>query len=443
MDEKKGGGFLKWVVVAVVLAAVAGGVVYFIKHRPPTEPTYETVTADKGRIISRVTATGTLSALVTVQVGSQVSGRVQKLYADFNSEVDAGMLIAKIDPELFQASLDQAKANDMVAKGNLAKAQAQAGDAHRQYERSKQLQERQLVAQADLDTAQANDLAAQAQIAVAQGSVEQAKASLKQAQVNLEYTNILSPIKGIVISRSVDVGQTVAASLSAPTIFVIAEDLRKMQVDTSVGEADIGKLAPGMPVSFTVDAFPTDKFSGTVRQIRNAATTVQNVVTYDAVIDVNNPELKLKPGMTANVSFVYAEKDDVIRIPNAALRFRPSTEVVALLAKGRPDAGPEQAAVAPGGGKRREGALEGAEPKVNDRRVVWAMSGARPKPVRVKIGITDGSFTELVEGELEEGAVLITDATIPGVTNTPRAAGAASPFGGSPPGGGGGPRRAF
>ncbi|HEY3358576.1 MAG TPA: efflux RND transporter periplasmic adaptor subunit, partial [Polyangia bacterium] len=298
---------------------------YFGYARATRKPVvrYQTTTVERGRVVAKVTATGTLSAIVTVQVGAQVSGRIDKLLVDFNSPVKKGQVIAKIDPKLFQAAVAQARANLVAADGNLAKAVAQAQDAKRQFERTRELFARKLIAQADLDTAQANAEATAAGVAAARGAVEQSRASLNQAQINLAYTTIYSPTDGTVISRSVDVGQTVAAALQAPTLFTIAEDLKKMQVDTSVAEADVGKLKAGMAATFTVDAYPGDPFHGRVRQIRNAPQTVQNVVTYDAVIDVANTELKLKPGMTANVSFVHADREDVIRVPNAALRFRP------------------------------------------------------------------------------------------------------------------------
>ncbi len=322
---------VQWLVIVVV---VLGSVVWLLRARAKThQPAlrYETVTVDQGQVVAKVTATGTLSALVTVQVGSQVSGRIQQIFVDFNSPVKKGQLIAKIDPQLFEAAVEQARANYVAARGNLAKAQAQAVDAERQYRRARALAERQLIAQAEVDTAQTNANAAQAQVKVAEGSVEQARAALHQAEVNLAYTNIISPTNGVVISRNVDVGQTVAASLQAPTLFLIAEDLAKMQVDTSVAEADVGRLWAGMTASFTIDAYPNERFTGRVRQIRNAPQTVQNVVTYDAVIDVDNAELKLRPGMTANVTFVYAERANVMRVPNAALRFRPSPELLAKL----------------------------------------------------------------------------------------------------------------
>jgi HlyD family secretion protein len=421
--------------------------------KPPVE--FETAAVDRGRIVSRVTATGTLSALVTVQVGTQVSGTVQKLFADFNSPVKKGQLIAKIDPQLFQAALAQAKANDEAAAGNLIKAEAQERDAGRQFEREKSLLDRKLIAQADFDTSQANLEVARGQTAAARGTVAQAKAALSQAQVNLNMTSILSPTDGTVISRSVDVGQTVAASLAAPTLFVIAKDLREMQVDTSVAEADVGKLSAGMPATFSVDAFPGEKFRGKVRQIRNSPQTVQNVVTYDAVIDVDNPDLKLRPGMTANVTFVAAEKDNVLRVPNAAMRFKPAPEIFVALgmpapkqardgggrasgAGGPPGGGgggmppggaPHGAGAGPGGGHARAGGGRGDA--ATDRRQVWALRDGRPQLVPLRIGLSDGSTTEVLEGELHEGDAVIVDASTSETT------------GAAPSGPGGGMRRLF
>jgi HlyD family secretion protein len=401
--------------LAVLVSVGAGVWRWRAGHHPPPVQ-FDTATVDRGRIVSRVTATGTLSALVTVQVGTQVSGTVLKLLVDFNSPVKKGQLIAKIDPRLFQAALEQARANDAVAAGNLVKAEAQERDAARQFERQKSLLDRKLIAQADFDTAQANLDVARGQTAAARGAVAQAKAALSQAQVNLNLTSIVSPTDGTVISRSVDVGQTVAASLSAPTLFVIAKDLRQMQVDTSVAEADVGRLSPGMPATFTVDAFPGERFKGQVRQIRNAPQTVQNVVTYDAVIDVDNPDLKLRPGMTANVTFVAAEKDDVLRVPNAAMRFRPGPEIFAALGMPAPAPVPGGARAhgggAPGsaGGHPRAGGARADGP--SDRRTVWVLGGGRPRMVPLQIGLSDGSTTEVVQGELHEGDAVIVDATV-------------------------------
>lgn len=402
---------MKWIVLLLlVLVGVVGFWRTRVASKQPT-PRYETVTVDRGRVVAKVTATGTLSALVTVQVGSQVSGRIQQLFVDFNSPVKKGQLIAKIDPQLFEATVGQARANYVAAQGNLAKAQAQAVDAERQYRRAHALSERQLIAQAEVDTTQTNADVARAQIEAAKGSVEQARAALHQAEVNLAYTNIVSPTNGVVISRNVDAGQTVAASLQAPVLFLIAEDLAKMQVDTSVAEADVGKLWAGMTATFTVDAYPSERFTGQVRQIRNAPQTVQNVVTYDAVIDVGNPDLKLRPGMTANVTFVYAEREDALRVPNAALRFRPSLELLARIA------GPLASSPSP------ENSREQVSP---DRRTVWALQEGTPRPVSIRVGISDGAVTEVTEGELKAGERLVTDV-----------AGGERPQGGSPMGPGG------
>ena len=365
---------------------------------------FETAAVDRGPIVAKVTASGTLSALVDVMVGSQVSGTLKEILVDFNSSVKKGELIARIDPQLFQAALDQVKANFTAAQGDLTSSKVKALDAGRQLKRAQGLAEKNLIAQADLDTAQANADMAQAGVDSAKGKVEQARAALHQAEVNLTYTNIQSPINGVVISRNVDVGQTVAASLQAPTLFEIAEDLRKMQVDTSVGEADIGKLQPGMKATFTVDAYPLEKFSGTIRQIRNAPQTVQNVVTYVTVIDVENPALKLKPGMTANVTFIVAQKDGILRVPNAALRFHLPPELLAKQQAGKGDKSKKGSTVE-NGGKPAAGDVP------RDRRTVWMDNHGTPQPIKIKTGITDGSLTEIVEGELKEGDKLITDAS--------------------------------
>jgi HlyD family secretion protein len=382
--------YLRWIIVTVAgLAAVAGVIAYRRAHSVPA-PKFVTAPAERGRIVARVTATGTLSALVTVQVGAQVSGRVQQINVDFNSPVKKGQVIAKIDPQLYFAAVESAKANVAAQTGQLAQARANSRNAELLRTRDRELRQKNLIAQQDLDTAEAQADAALATIAAQEGQLAQAKATLHQAEVNLEYTTIISPTNGVVISRSVDVGQTVASALQAPTLFTIAQDLTKMQVDTSVAEADVGKLTPGMDASFTVDAYPSERFKGQVRQIRNAPTTVQNVVTYDAVIDVDNSALKLKPGMTANVTFVYAEKDDVLKVPNSALRFKPTPEML-----GKSDAG------APRTHKRDANATP-------DQRTVWIDRGV-PTMVKIKTGITDGSVTEILEGELHPGDNVITD----------------------------------
>jgi HlyD family secretion protein len=464
-----------WIIGGLVVAgASVGGYFAYQASTRPAELTFTTVKVERGHITARVTATGTLSAHVTVLVGSQVSGRIQLLNVDFNSTVKKGDVIAKIDPQIFQAAVLQARANLIAANGNLQKARAQAVDADRQFVRAKGLNDEGIVSRADRDTAEANAAVAKAQIEAARGAVEQSKASLSQAEINLAYTTIVSPIDGVVISRAVDVGQTVAASLSAPTLFTIAQDLREMQVDTNITEGDVGKLAPGMAASFMVDAYPNERFKGVIRQIRNAPQTQQNVVTYDAVIDVQNPELKLKPGMTANVTVIYADKDGVLALPNAALRFRappalagsgkPSAsaaprggdamagELPASSATAAPDpgappapsgsAGPmasgsappsADAAPASSGGRRGRGGRggNGGEQPL-DLRFVWVMRGLKPERVPVRIGLTDGTLTEIVGGGVKEGDAVVTEAissddSAPASTAKPAAGGQGGP----------------
>src|SRR5688572_26377747 len=313
-------------------------------------PEYQTSVAERGNVISKVSTSGSLQAVVTVDVGSQVSGRIQELYADFNSPVKKGQKIAKIDPSLFAASVVQAEANVMAARANVSRLTITAEDAERQAKRASEVYEQRLISETERDNAVATARSARAAVDQAQAQLAQSRAQLEQAQTNLRYTDILSPTDGVVISRAVNVGQTVAASLSAPVIFTIAQDLRKMEVHTNVAESDIGRLKPGMRVSFTVDAYPGEPFRGSIRDIRNAPQVVQNVVTYDAVIDVSNDDLKLKPGMTATVSVVTDRREDVLAVPNTALRFRPEGAGPAA-AGGGPQFGSGQNA---GGGGARE-----------------------------------------------------------------------------------------
>jgi HlyD family secretion protein len=403
--------------VVATAGAAAGGIVAYQAATAPSELTYRTVNVDRGSIVARVTATGTLSAHMTVQVGSQVSGRVKEIFVDFNSPVKKGQTIAKIDPQIFEANVAQARANAYAAHGNLTKARAQALDAQRKLDRARSLQAEGLASQADVETAETTLQVANAQIEASKGAMEQARAAQHQAEVNLAFTTIVSPIDGIVISRNVDVGQTVAASLQAPVLFTIAQDLRKMQVDTNVTEGDVGKLKAGMKASFLVDAYPNDRFRGVIQQIRNAPQTLQNVVTYDAVIDVDNDAEKLKPGMTANVTIVYDRREDVLRVPNAALRFRappallsafppaPSTPPPSAMASASPTPAPSGT-----GGRRRgrKGREADGPPGV---RTVWVLASGTPRRIDVKVGLTDGTMTEVVSGDLHEGDALILEAT--------------------------------
>ena len=401
-----------WIVVGTVVVVGVFGWVQVRQASSKGQVRLDTTHVDRGRIVSKVTATGTLSAIVSVQVGSQVSGRIEAWYADFNAPVKKGQLVAKIDPALFQAAVDQAKANLVAAQGNLAKSKATAADNELQYQRNVKLAARKLIAEADLDTSKATADAAKAQVDADAGSVEQAKAALHSAQVNLAYTDIISPTDGIVISRNIDVGQTVVSSMTASLLFLIAEDLSKMQVDTSVAESDVGKLRDGMKASFTVDAYPNERFEGKIRQVRNSPQTVQNVVTYDAVIDVSNPEFKLRPGMTANCTFVWAQRDDALRIPNAALRFRPPANLLARLnpgAKNEQGARAAGAEAAQGGGAPAKGGAAGAVDPT--RKTVWVLKDGKPVRLVIRTGVSDGSLTEVVEGALSEGDEVITDAS--------------------------------
>src|SRR4051794_27624537 len=347
----------------LIVAAVGAGVgAYYIKRGGP-EIQIQTSPITRGDIVDTVGATGTLQAVTTVQVGSQVSGNISWLGADFNSIVKKGQTIARLDPSLFQAQLEQSKANLAQSRANLAKAQSdlermrvQLTDAQQKYARAKELAARSLLPQSDLDSAkiavdsaQASLAAQQATVNQATASVAQSQASVNQNQVNVDHTTITAPIDGIVTQRSVDVGQTVAASMQAPTLFVLAADLTKMQVNANIDEADVGRIRPGQHVTFKVDAYPTDTFEGTVSQIRLQPVVVSNVTTYGTVIDVPNAQLKLKPGMTANVKLEIAKRADVLRVPNASLRFRPSTDVFAALNQAVP---PEALAGAGGRGGR-------------------------------------------------------------------------------------------
>src|ERR1051326_7294156 len=366
--------FLPWLIVIGGLLLIA----LVVRHlRTSGAATYQIATITRGPITQAVPATGTLNPVVNVQVGSQVSGNVSKLFVDFNSQVKAGQVVAQIDPALFQATVTQ-------AEGDVANAQAALELAKINAKRTQDLFARKTSAQADVDQAMATLHQAEANVKIKQGALDKAKA-------DLDHCTITSPIDGVVISRSVDVGQTVAASLQAPVIFTIANGLTKMQIDANVAEADVGVVAVDQPVDFTVDAFPTRTFHGKVVQVRNAPITVQNVVTYDTVIGVSNPDLKLKPGMTANVSIMIAHKDNVLQIKNAALRYRPAdSPPIPAPAKGNSSLGTRV------GGRERK-----------NQRTVYVWSGNRLTPVLIKTGISDGVVTEVIEG-LKEGDRVVT-----------------------------------
>jgi HlyD family secretion protein len=381
--------------VILLIGAIAVAVAAYYRVSVSADvPRFSTSAVSRQDIVQTVEATGTLGAVTTVQVGSQVSGTIQSLHADFNSLVRKGQVIARLDPSLMQAQVDQAAATITRLEADQQASRASLEDAQTKLRRAQTLSDQGLIARADLDTAQSAARQAEASLQGAQAQIVQARASLNQNQVNLSHTVITAPVDGIVISRNVDVGQTVAASMSAPTLFVIARDLTEMQVEASVDEADIGRIQQGQAVTFGVDAYPGEMFTGTVSQIRLQPQVVQNVVSYTTVIDVPNPDGKLKPGMTANVSIEIARADDVLAVPNAALRFQPSAE----------DAGRSgETGRRAGGGRRGSGQAAGR---------VWTLTGdGKLQPVRVQTGVSNGTATAILDGNLQEGTPIVTGLT--------------------------------
>jgi len=391
-------------VLMVVLAVTASVAAYYRANSGTDAPQFTTATVTRGDVVQTVEATGTLEAVTTVQVGSQVSGTIASLHADFNSQVKKGQVVARLEPSVLQAQVEQARASLDRLQADVDRARVTVDDAQQKQKRAHELFAQGLIAAADNDTADVTARQAQASLVAAQAQVTQARASLNQAEVNLSHTVITAPVDGTVISRSVDVGQTVAASMSAPTLFEIARDLREMQVNASIDEADIGQIASGQSVTFRVDAYPNDTFTGRVSQVRLNPVVTQNVVSYVTVIDVPNPELKLKPGMTATVTIEVARADDVVRVPVSALRFRPTTE---MLADARP-AG-TSGTQAPNTERARTGAAR--ERSANaDAAVarVWTLQDGVLHPVRVHTGVSDGTATAILGDALSEGTAIVT-----------------------------------
>jgi len=366
----------KAIVACIVFIAIAAGIIFYLKT-DDSSPRYITQKPDRCDIRETVSATGTVNAVTTVLVGTQVSGTIKQLYADYNSMVREGQVLAQIDPAPFEAQVAQSSANLMLAEANLEKSRIAMRDAHTNFERNKILFEKKFVSQSDLDSSETAYLSAAAQIKASEAQLAQARASLQLTRTNLRYTKILSPVNGTVISRSVDVGQTVAASFQTPTLFTIAQDLTKMQIDASIDEADIGRIETGGPVTFTVDAYPEMTFRGNVSEIRNAPTTVQNVVTYSVIVKVDNQELKLRPGMTTSLSFIVADKSSIVCIPNAALRLKIS------------------------------------DPKITETGPwgtgVWVLKNKTPQRVFLKTGISDNRKTEVLSGDISENSDVIVE----------------------------------
>ena len=423
MAEHSGGSGWKWMLTLAVIAAGAGGAAYYFHHRHSAPLNFNTAAVTRGELTQTVTATGTLNPVVNVTVGSQVSGRICKLNVDFNSVVKSNEVIAEIDPATYQAAVEQSTADLANARANLELQQVE-------FRRSSDLFTNKLVSGSDYDTAQATLHEAEAVVKIKQ-------ASLNNAMVNLNYCRIVSPVDGVVISRAVELGQTVASSFSTPTIFQIANDLTRMQIDANVAEADVGGVQEGQSVDFTVDAYPYRTFHGEVVQVRNSPTTVNNVVTYDAVISVTNSDYKLKPGMTANVAIIVAQRASALKVANAALRFRPPDTAVILSNTVAADPAPTNQAMAgnppgPSGQPAGPGGQRGKGKGSRNVRTVYVLAGdgEEPKlrPVQVKTGINDGVFTELVDG-VAEGDKLVTGV----VSESAGSPQGANPFGGGFP----------
>ena len=364
---------LLWLIGIVVVLLISGSGLWYWWNSGPLPIQYKTALVDRGPITALVTATGTINPVISVQVGSQVSGKVAQLFADFNSKVAKGQILAQIDQKPFKARLSQARAAVKSARGNLAKAKVLATQRKREFDRMEALRPQAFVSQADVDLAETNYRDAAANVEVLQAQLDQAQAALASTELDLGYTTIYSPVDGIVVSRNVDVGQTLAAAFQTPILFLIAQDLTQMQVNANVSESDIGGVKEGTEANFRVDAYPKQFFEGVVTQVRNAPINIQNVVTYDVVITVRNPELKLKPGMTANVTIVTARKEAPLRVPNGALRFRlPNV--------------------------------------LTDRKAtrVWVLDpNHQPRQVDVSTGIADSLHTEIVSDTLREGDPVI------------------------------------
>ncbi len=369
-------------VMLVLMASITVGAFYSRHHATISAPVTERAT--RGEIVSAVAATGTLNAVTTVEVGTEVSGIIEFLGADFNQIVDKGQILARLDPSIYQSTLEQARAALTSAQADADRYRVTEAAADTALTRARELHAEQLMTDEDFQAAETDSRSAAAQVASADAVTRQARSAVDTARVNLSKTIIESPIAGVVISRSVDVGQTVSANMSTPTLFVLAADLSKMQVDASIDEADVGRVKQGQPVTFRVDAFPDETFTGKVLQVRLNPTVDSNVVTYTTIVDAPNAGLKLKPGMTATLSIVVARHDNVLRVPAAALKFKPSADVLARF--GAP----------------------GATVPTGKSNTVWISNGTTIAPVAVTIGLSDGVQTEIVSAPFSDGTPVVT-----------------------------------
>jgi HlyD family secretion protein len=442
----------KWIILGIIILVVIGAFVGYgmIKKGKNNTPKYRFDTVSRGDIEATVVTSGTVNPVTVVDVGSQVSGRVAKIYVDFNSPVKAGQVVAELEQDSFIARLQQDEANYRSAVASLDRAKVALEIAENKYKRALSLFEKNLISFEEKEAAEANYLNAKSEVLAAEARLEQAKSQLETSRINLTYTIIKSPVDGVVITRNVNVGQTVAASLQAPVLFKIATDLSKMQVQCSVDEADIGKVKEGQPVRFTVDSYPGEVFHGVVRQVRYSPETVQNVVTYTTIVDVNNPDLKLLPGMTANVTITVGEAKGVLRVPNAALRFSPEIsqeEMDRILKEAREKMMAQFQAMRQGGGEGQQPRLpfQPGEKRVFGQGGPMAQEGQLPSgerrpgagrpqmarvwtldekgklwPIFVRTGISDNSYTEIKWGDLKEGQKIIVGYAYPTTTSQSR-----------------------
>jgi len=377
-------------ILSILLLTLIGGGFWLFRGGKEEEISIDTAIVTRGDLVKAISATGTLEAVNTVNVGTQVSGTIKKVYVDYNRRVRKGQLIAEIDPDLLEANVRKARADVLAAKANLQEAQATVNDARRTRDRSRELLERDLIAKSEYDAAQTGYETSLARLSAAKAKVAQVEADLKYREITLGYTRITSPIDGVIIDRAVDEGQTVNASQSAPTLFIIAEDLTKMQVEADIDEADIGQVKIGQVVEFTVDSYPDASFEGKVEEIRLAPSTSENVVTYTVIVKVDNPDLRLMPGMTANVSVISGKRENVLKVASSALRFSPDPELLDL-DEGSADAAPFQ------GRKRGSGEMGS----------LWVLMEGRFVRIPVRTGISDGMYTE-VSGDISDKSEVVT-----------------------------------
>ncbi len=413
----------KKVVIGIVVLVVAAGIVFgftYFKRNNNSGLQYEKTAVDKGTVTAIVDTTGTLNPVTIVDIGSQVSGKIENIYVDFNSQVKSGQVLAKLEQLNFQTKVQQNEANFSSSKAALEKSKVTLENSRKKYERSKSLFEKELLSYEEYETAETQYFSAKADLQSAEARLEQAQAQLDTSKVDLTYTIIKSPIDGVVINRNVNAGQTVAASFQAPVLFQVANDLTKMQVECSVDEADIGRVKEGQTARFTVDAFPDENFTGIVKQVRYSPEVIQNVVTYTTIVDVKNLEMKLRPGMTATISIVVGEAKNALRVPNSALRFQPSPEVMQALfeeMRRKMQARRGQTSQADGSSEKRrpQGNFQMGQgsgrmgSRLRDRARVWIQDETgKLKMVSIRTGVTDNTYTEITGGDLKEGQEVIT-----------------------------------